>query len=344
MVDLMIWMIIAALIATYAIQAISQYRSAAIVYQMKSDLKGAADLALSRAVLTGFVTEDEVAYSVDNSSKSKGVAMSWGKFKVQDDAPNYTDDPASAQALGDSPFLERVSVQTSTSMQLASDVSSAEGPAPTATTDVVVDKTFVLVARHDEAPDIRVMYFFGDIFVYNEGTQDFPVDALPPIQDKPSVEEVAPTQPTEPVVTPTPTPSPSPSTETPSTEPTPEPTPTSTEEPVEPVGSTDPQPVETAAPSPDPEPEPSPAPSNDEDLTPEPDPLTPADNMDPKTKKFLFCHGGSMHSNSYKGMIEGHEHHVEDIMPPIPPINYPGYNWNYRTAKTYYNNCVPPAA
>jgi hypothetical protein len=69
--------------------------------------------------------------------------------------------------------------------------------------------------------------------------------------------------------------------------------------------------------------------------------LIPAANRDPKTQKFLFCHHGEMHSNSYKGMIEGHEHHAEDIMPPIPPEDYPGWNWNHQTAKIYYNNCKP---
>lgn len=75
--------------------------------------------------------------------------------------------------------------------------------------------------------------------------------------------------------------------------------------------------------------------------TPDPAPVTPAENNDPKTNTFMFCHDGSMHSNNFNGMVNGHQNHPEDIMPPIPPRNYAGHNWNAQTAKTYYNNCVP---
>lgn len=70
-------------------------------------------------------------------------------------------------------------------------------------------------------------------------------------------------------------------------------------------------------------------------------PDTPAVNKDPKTKTFMFCHMGAMHSNSFNGMVNGHQGHAEDIMPPIPPRNYVGWNWNAETAKIYYNNCKP---
>lgn len=74
---------------------------------------------------------------------------------------------------------------------------------------------------------------------------------------------------------------------------------------------------------------------------PEPIPDAPAANKDPKTKTFMFCHMGAMHSNSFNGMVNGHQGHTEDIMPPIPPRNYVGWNWNAQTAKIYYNNCIP---
>lgn len=74
---------------------------------------------------------------------------------------------------------------------------------------------------------------------------------------------------------------------------------------------------------------------------PEPIPDAPAANKDPKTKTFMFCHMGAMHSNSFNGMVNGHQGHADDIMPPIPPRNYVGWNWSAQTAKIYYNNCKP---
>jgi hypothetical protein len=78
-------------------------------------------------------------------------------------------------------------------------------------------------------------------------------------------------------------------------------------------------------------------------VTPEKAPEPPAANRDPKTKTFMFCHNGAMHSNNFNGMVNGHQGHPEDIMPPIPFKNYVGWNWNAQTAKVYYNNCQPVA-
>jgi cell division septation protein DedD len=132
---------------------------------------------------------------------------------------------------------------------------------------------------------------------------------------------------TEPVFTPTPEPTPS---ET--VVPVPTVTPTASATPVvTPTPSVTPS---TSAPTPTPTSTPV-APK------PEPIPDAPARNKDPKTKTFMFCHMGAMHSNSFNGMVNGHQGHDEDIMPPIPPRNYVGWNWNAQTAKIYYNNCKP---
>lgn len=132
---------------------------------------------------------------------------------------------------------------------------------------------------------------------------------------------------TEPVFTPTPEPTPS---ET--IVPTPTVTPTASDTPV--VTPTPSLAPSTSAPTPTPTSTPV-APK------PEPIPDAPARNKDPKTKTFMFCHMGAMHSNSFNGMVNGHQGHDEDIMPPIPPRNYVGWNWNAQTAKIYYNNCKP---
>lgn len=115
--------------------------------------------------------------------------------------------------------------------------------------------------------------------------------------------------------------------------PTPEPTVSDTPT-VSPTPSAPTAPVPTVTPS-------APAPTVPPTPKPEPIPDAPARNKDPKTKTFMFCHMGAMHSNSFNGMVNGHQGHDEDIMPPIPPRNYVGWNWNAQTAKIYYNNCKP---
>lgn len=129
-------------------------------------------------------------------------------------------------------------------------------------------------------------------------------------------------------------------------------TPTETHSPEPEVTAT---PIPTAA-SPSPEPTVEPSPTHSPDVTvsptpvatapvvppaPDPIPIPPA-NLDPKTKEFMFCHAGSMHSNSFTGMMNGHhDRHADDIIPPIPFKFYGGWNWTDTNAKTYYNNCVP---
>lgn len=130
------------------------------------------------------------------------------------------------------------------------------------------------------------------------------------------------------IPTPTPDPIPAEPEWAPTAPPAPVPVPTPTEEP-----EID-EPDEIIPPS---APVPTPGPT----VKPPPAPVTPAENLDPSTKKFKFCHNGSMHSNSYNGMVNGHTNHSADIMPPIPVKNYPGWNWTSKNAETFYNNCNP---
>jgi type II secretory pathway pseudopilin PulG len=176
----------------------------------------------------------------------------------------------------------------------------------------------------------------GNVFITNDGWQG-PIkvsDTVPVclgriLGDFSDYEKAISNPQPEPTVTPT-------TTLTPYT-PAPEPTET-------PVATPTPTPTPTQAPTTPPaEVTPTPAPSTAAPEAPKPEPVpdAPAENKDPKTKKFMFCHKGSMHSNAFNGMVNGHQGHDEDIMPPIPPKNYAGWNWNATTAKVYYNNCVP---
>jgi hypothetical protein len=132
---------------------------------------------------------------------------------------------------------------------------------------------------------------------------------------------------------------------------TPSPEPTETQVPAPEVTPTvTPSPTATASSAPTPTPthtpdtivSPTPIPT-EPIVPPAPDPIPiPAANTDPKTKEFMFCHAGAMHSNSFTGMMNGHhDKHPDDIIPPIPFKFYGGWNWNSTNAKTFYNNCVP---
>lgn len=336
MVDIMIWMIIAAMLVSAVFQSTKPYRQASIIYQMKNDLRGVVEVSGANGSYTGIIQDIEVEVAVAKSQKSNGITISWGKFALYAETP--PEETVAPEAITGTPLMELVSSVTSS--------------VPAALPGKSIN-TYVLVARHAEVPSMRVVYFFDDVHEYKRGVEVISVTELPPIQDMfdiapdpsdlPPVVDLPTSDPTEPAVTPSQDPTETASPTDPPSEPvTPEveeevtPSPTATPTPTTPAPSPAPTQVESPSPSPSPLPTEKP-----EDPTPEPNPLTPGDNLDPKTKKFLFCHNGMMHSNSYTGMINGHEHHAEDIMPPIPPLNYPGWNWSYRNAQTFYNNCVP---
>jgi hypothetical protein len=343
-VDIMIWMIIAAMLVAAVFQSTHPYRQASIIYQMKSDLRGVVEVSGANGSYTGVIQDTEVETAVMKSKKSNGITISWGKFALYAETP--PEEESLPEAIADTPMMELVS--------------SVKSSIPAAVSGKEIN-TYVLVARHPEVPSMRVVYFFDDIHEYKRGVEVISITELPPIQDMfgitpdpsdiPPVVDPPTSDPTEPVTVPTqePTPTDSPTetttpTDTPSEPVTPEveetvtPSPSATAIPTTPAPTPSPAPTQVESPSASPSPLPTEKP---EDPTPEPNPLTPGDNLNPKTKKFLFCHNGSMHSNSYTGMINGHEHHAQDIMPPIPPLNYPGWNWTYRNAQTFYNNCIP---
>lgn len=347
MVDLMIWMVIAAMLAAVSFQSYKPYREAAIIYQMKSDIDGVVSISGANGTHTGTIQDAEVEAAVEKSKKSEGITISWGKFALYEETPPDANVPA---AFSGKPAME-----------LASAVMPTGKPAAVPGQTV---NTYVLVARHPEVPSLRVVYFFDNVHEYKRGVDVITIDKLPPIQDMfgitpdpsdiPVIPEATPTPGSTsaaPSVEPTSTASPAPSitelpalpTETPSPSASATPTPTLSPS-VTPSATTAPTTSPTSPPATQPTAAPTASSSptvKPEDPTPEPNPLTPGDNLDPKTKKFLFCHDGMMHSNSYTGMIQGHEHHPNDIMPPIPPKNFPGWNWTYKNAQTFYNNCVP---
>lgn len=61
---------------------------------------------------------------------------------------------------------------------------------------------------------------------------------------------------------------------------------------------------------------------------------------DPKAKKFAICHNGNKISPSLSGVINGHEGHNDDIIPPIPNVFPDGINWDAEGSAIWYANCA----
>lgn len=215
------------------------------------------------------------------------------------------------------------------------------------------DKSLCIIKLEDGVGyEAAVRSKSGHIFVTNDGwVGPVEVDETEPVcrgrilGDYADYEEIINNPQPTPTVTPTTTQTPyTPAPEAPVASATPTPTATPTQAPiVTPTATVTPIPSATPTTSQAPVPTATPTPTQAPVVTPKPEPIPdiPAENKDSKTKKFMFCHNGAMHSNSFNGMVNGHQGHAEDIMPPIPFKNYAGWNWNAKTAKTYYNNCVP---
>lgn len=186
-------------------------------------------------------------------------------------------------------------------------VSFATSALPASVSSIIREgrSSYILIAHHDKVPDISVVYFFNDVSPYYTGTAV--------IADEDDFEIIGGTAAVAPK-------------------------PEDQDEVVPPVAAAPPTSSPTSSPSATPS---APATTAPPVVVTQPSgtPAIPAMNKDPKTKKFMFCHNGMMHSNSFNGMVNGHENHPQDIMPPIPPLNYAGNNWNASTAKVFYNNC-----
>jgi surface protein len=74
MVDLMMWLVIAAMLLAAALQGIGYYKQSSYIYQMKNDALHAAELVTAKAAQTdGSFTAQTVALGVSESTKTKDV-------------------------------------------------------------------------------------------------------------------------------------------------------------------------------------------------------------------------------------------------------------------------------
>jgi hypothetical protein len=70
MVDLMMWLVIAALLLAAAIQSIGYYQRAAIIYQMENDVTQAANTTMAAATTTGGFTAEMIGTSISSTKSS----------------------------------------------------------------------------------------------------------------------------------------------------------------------------------------------------------------------------------------------------------------------------------
>lgn len=140
MVDLMMWLVIAALLLAAALQGIGFYQKGAYIYQMKNDLQGVASLAMTKASYNGTLDDSAVASAVDTSNKSDGVTITW--------------------SLLDSTYTAPAGMVTAS-----------------ATTGGTA-KSYILKATHARVPDIDAYYFFNDIGGSSSGTITGPKGAI----------------------------------------------------------------------------------------------------------------------------------------------------------------------
>jgi Tfp pilus assembly protein FimT len=184
MVDLMMWLVIAALLLAAALQGIGYYKSGVNVYSLKNDLNNAVAVAHAQAALgDGVISDDELDATLTETKLTEGTKLTWGTISVTA-APTVGGD--------DSYGIARVSSVTTA--------------VPAATSGLA----YVLTATNDAYPDVEVNYFLSKTAGHAEGISiNSPGDIL--------------ITPGTPVVTPTPEPTVTPTPE-PTVTPTPEPT------------------------------------------------------------------------------------------------------------------------
>jgi hypothetical protein len=228
MVDLMMWLVIAALLLAAAIQSIGYYQKSTNVYLMKEEVNGVVakihaasaieSESISEALLTKAIGEHNAAHSNDE------IVISYGSV--------------TANAAGDT--------KNGYGFDLAS-----------VTTATSASSVYYLKAASESVDDTYVLYFFSETRTFPQGITSVPKSR---IDGGDLGEVVTPGETTQPTETTTPSPSAEP-TVSPTPEPTltvtPEPsaTPTPTPEPTPPPGAAA-VPTETATPTPTPTPTP----------------------------------------------------------------------------------------
>lgn len=107
MVDLMMWLVVAALLLAAALQGIGYYQKGANVYVLKNDLSNAASVAHAQAALTSGTIDDAALNATLAQTKlSNGTTLNWGTLSVTA--------AAELKQPGDAPVgFERTSVATS---------------------------------------------------------------------------------------------------------------------------------------------------------------------------------------------------------------------------------------
>lgn len=157
MVDLMMWLVIAALILAAALQGIAYYREAAALYQMKNDVQNAVTAVHAEASkANGIIDDDAMSSGLINTPRTPGITLTWGTVKA-----------AVAKTLSAS---AQPGVPT---FELASSVSTLV-PAATSPSD-----QYVVVATSPDAPNQQVVYYMDNPQGHTEGMTTAPVGSVP---------------------------------------------------------------------------------------------------------------------------------------------------------------------
>ena len=73
MVDLMMWLVIAALLLAAALQGIGYYQKASYLYSMKNDASNAGTASMAQVTNEGKITEEAVAQGTDDTKKTTNI-------------------------------------------------------------------------------------------------------------------------------------------------------------------------------------------------------------------------------------------------------------------------------
>jgi hypothetical protein len=161
MVDLMMWLVIAALLLAAALQAIGYYQRAAFVYQMSTDVDSVATTAIALAAIESrTVGSADLQSAIAQTKLQPGVTITWGTVPVFASSDN-----------GDSGF-DLVSAVTP--------LASVPGAAASGT-------VYAVKATHKNVSQKEVVYVFESTASYKVGASILPKDSftLNPYNDAP---------------------------------------------------------------------------------------------------------------------------------------------------------------